>query len=500
MSGPSFEGTMLAAGDTPQPRARPESDPPQAGQAVREPPASSPPLLADGAAQVEAEVLRLEQLLAARAQELLAARAELDRLQGLLRDSVERFDEVLTRTAPPPEPAEHARQRELAVARALEAEAARAEIGFRLDELMGHLAAAGAAAGAEAAEGAEPGETLNVTCARLSGTVRGLMSARAEIEESRDSIAARLVLVEHDLDQLRGRHRSLERELAEAREQAELEQVATRGLDAQLQGALRAPDAETLRGELAGLRARSEESERAFVAAASEVATARAGMPEVLEWVAAARTQLDAMRVEISELKPSLARETEKNREAAEELARGAAERIVLRDALARAQHDAAVAREELQRIHSEQSRAGQGIATALDQARLAQLEQRGRVLELQEGFRDVRQVLEQLAGALDRGPGAHVFGDGESAASGEPTQPGMPTYIEAIEGLEEQLTLRDQRILELSAQLAHDRGRLLSVQEALRRLRATGASEPFAAERVDQLLALFGSTDSWRP
>ena len=120
---------------------------------------------------------------------------------------------------------------------------------------MAQTTGAGLLAAADA--GAEP---LDVVCARLNGTVRGLKSALAEAEESRDSASARLLLAEQDLAMLAGRARMLERELAEAREQIELEALHSRALAQKLEGSLPAAVAARLGGEIAGLRARCDDA------------------------------------------------------------------------------------------------------------------------------------------------------------------------------------------------------------------------------------------------
>ncbi|MFI5305863.1 MAG: hypothetical protein ACHQ53_00845 [Polyangiales bacterium] len=376
------------------------------------------------------ELVRLEGLLAARGAELIAAKAELARIQGLLRDAVGRFESL----SPRPDDlgrGELLRQREAAVERAIEAEAARAEVLFKLDELLGHLAAAGEG------EGGLFGESSATTSARLSGTVRGLLSARAELVEERDALAARLVLLEHDVEHQRGLARTRERDLAEAREHAELEQVTARSLAARL--------------------------EEAQQHALTELAEAKR----------AAALELEKLGAQIGELDQSLAREIENSREVVAELGRASAERLVLREELARAQQDSASARERVE----------------------------GRSAELTQSLRELRELLGALSASVERvaaSPSATAVG--MQAGEGEPTEPGTPPYVQAIEGLEEQVTLRDQRIVELSAQLGRERGRLSALHAALSALRTDEALGDAVAERIEPLLMLFGQTGSWRP
>ncbi len=471
MGGSSSEGTTVEVETRSEPGARVQE----------QPGAAAAPAATAAAATLEAETTRLEELLAARARELLAARGELERLQGLLRDALARLAGSAAGPAAAAELAELARQRELAVSRALEAEAARAEGALRLDELMGHLVAAGAS------DGAEAGESLPLTCARLAGTVRGLLSSRAEIEEGRDLAQARLVLVEHDLQAAGEQAHGLERALAETREQVELAGVARRVLAVQV---------DALAGERAGLRARLQEAERAQAAAQAAAAEARGTLAQsraeraALEAGAGAEREQLAQR--IHELDQAITRENEKTKEVADELARNAAEHL-LRE-------------RELERVREE-------LSTA--QARGEQVEQGSLVLErdaaaqqqraeaLAAALAELRRTLEQLGASLEPAraglQAAAPRFEEDAATPAETTQPGMPTYIEAIEGLEEQVSLRDQRIVELSGQLARDRGRLSALQTALRALQGAASEGPLA-EQLESLLALCERGDSLRP
>jgi chromosome segregation ATPase len=138
----------------------------------------APKLVPD--ARTPAEYSRLEQLLAERARELQQHRLEVARLKALLRDATADFERALS---VPPEPpvssGELARQRDAAVLRALEAEAARAEAVYRLDEAMGYMAEA------------SPGRPLEEECARLGDTVRRLegelAASRSECQEAREA-------------------------------------------------------------------------------------------------------------------------------------------------------------------------------------------------------------------------------------------------------------------------------------------------------------------------
>jgi hypothetical protein len=147
----------------------------------------APKLVPD--ARTPAEYARLEQLLAERARELQQHRLEVARLKALLRDATADFERALLASqalgALPAEPAlgnlELTRQRDAAVLRALEAEAARAEALFRLDEAMGYVAPA---------VGLPAPDPLEETCARLNDAVRRLegelAASRTECQEARE--------------------------------------------------------------------------------------------------------------------------------------------------------------------------------------------------------------------------------------------------------------------------------------------------------------------------
>lgn len=158
-----------------------------------------------------AEHTRLETLLAERARDALQQRREVGRIKALLRDASVDFERVLA-TAEPYEKVELARQRDAAVARALEAEAGRVEALFRLDELMGHLADASFADAPGLAAAAEPeGERARLTrsAAELETALR---ASRADCERMQQRQAA----IERELNALREHAQTLERELESA--------------------------------------------------------------------------------------------------------------------------------------------------------------------------------------------------------------------------------------------------------------------------------------------
>jgi hypothetical protein len=411
------------------------------------------------------EVARLEALLATRAEELAAQRAELARVRELLRDATRDFEHAAARAPDTAQVAELRNQREAAVGRALEAEAARVELGFRLDELLGHMAQATLSGGVSAPT--EPQrEPLDVTCARLNGTVRGLMSVLAETEEARDSADARLVLADQDLGVLAGRARLLERELAEAREQIELEAVRSHALAQKLEGSVPARTAARLGGEAAGLRARCDEFERTAETLASALAFARGR-------TAAPDTVEDSAR--IPELERMLEHETEKGREATAAHASVLAERMVLREELTRAQADVAGLRNALATLTGE-------LDAERNTGRRGVTEQRARAERLHDALREARHVLGELSGALERAstpPPPEPLRQDDT--SGNPTQPGMPTYIEAMEGLEELVALRDEHIRSLTTALQLERDRVRSIERMVQGLEPSSHLLPTA-------------------
>jgi hypothetical protein len=223
-----------------------------AALSIEETPA--PKLVPD--ARTPAEYARLEQLLAERARELHQHRLEVTRLKALLRDETAGFERALAAPPAPPEPsAELGRQRDAAVLRALEAEAARAEALYRLDEAMGFLAEASSRGptGSPAGHGSPGTHPLESECARLRDAVSRLEGelaasrsecehARAVREQTTCELATVLERVQHLERELATdqREQLRARSLAEALEDARsvlgefaraVERVAARGGD-----------------------------------------------------------------------------------------------------------------------------------------------------------------------------------------------------------------------------------------------------------------------------
>ena len=185
------------------------------------------------------EHARLERGLAEAAASLREANAEVERRGVLVRDMVEEIRELRTAidgggalesiaaptasadvgpTVAQDDLAALRAERDRAVARALDSEAARAEAQFAVDELMGRLVDLEGYVGDIALREAD-----------LEGRSRGLTSRLAEERELRGLEVARRALMEDDLEAARLRVLSLQREVAEVREQLELEMVRARG-------------------------------------------------------------------------------------------------------------------------------------------------------------------------------------------------------------------------------------------------------------------------------
>ena len=195
---------------------------------------------------------------------------------------------------------------------------------------------------------------------------------------------------------------------------------------------------------------------------------------------------------EIAALKHVVAEETETSHEAASALARAQAETMVLREQLTRVQEETAALRTSLRAREGEQDRGGDAFEAERAAAQRSVIEQRSRAERSRDALREARHLLGELAGALDRTvrsvhPVTRAADD--DAPVDEPTQPGMPTYIEAMEGLEELVALRDDHIRELTTKLQLERDRLRAVERALRALEPNAGSLPSA--EWAELLAL---------
>ncbi|MEY4581403.1 MAG: hypothetical protein RL701_6106, partial [Pseudomonadota bacterium] len=183
---------------------------------------------------------RVENLLALRTRNLGSLQRELDRRDRLLRDALDRIS-----TASAAEIASLRSRYDTAADRAVEAELARAELRFALDETRAQLTAA------PHAGAVRPGTDAPALYARVT-----------ELQQSEEQLKARLKQTERDRDAAAARNRDLERKAHEA---SDLLGAATRQ-----EHAVRAAAASrehALRGERAGLQARLSETERAWQSA-----------------------------------------------------------------------------------------------------------------------------------------------------------------------------------------------------------------------------------------
>jgi len=132
------------------------------------------------------ELARLESLLYARTQQSQTLSRELARCDRLLREALVRMPTLAGSEL-------HALRRgyDAAVERAVEAEVARAELTFALDETRAQLTAAGPSAATDVRQPGAPGVYARV----------------AELEEAEGNLHARLVLAEQDRDSAQQRLR-----------------------------------------------------------------------------------------------------------------------------------------------------------------------------------------------------------------------------------------------------------------------------------------------------
>ena len=240
---------------------------------------------------------RIEASLRERAQEIIALHAEIERRETLVRDVVEelrslregqlvdetsagadaerRLAETSARTAELEAQLRTLKaDREAAIQRALRAETERTEAGFRADEALGKLAEV-------AEQQGRADEERGRREAELSGFVRGLRARAAELEEMRGQAEGRVGLLRLDLEFAQAANLSLERAMADLREQFEFQLVratSAPGLDV---SPIERSESElaVLRGERDGLRARLDDREAALLAlqSAAPAAAAQAG-------------------------------------------------------------------------------------------------------------------------------------------------------------------------------------------------------------------------------
>ncbi len=181
------------------------------------------------AARDECDVF--EGRLRAAAREVTSLRAENERRGVLVRDLVEELRRNSTQASLAVVPsrgevdAELGRAQEAlstAQRRAVEAEARRAELAFRVDELTADLASIGQTHDARTAQ-------LVREHAASQGAAHGLLAQVGELSELRLVAESRLALVEDDLRRSRDQSRDLERRLGEMEEQLEVARMQRPG-------------------------------------------------------------------------------------------------------------------------------------------------------------------------------------------------------------------------------------------------------------------------------
>ncbi|MFW6051342.1 MAG: hypothetical protein ACODAU_09220 [Myxococcota bacterium] len=472
------------------------------------------------------ELGRFEAALAERARRVRELEAEVERRGQLVRDLIEELRGVRPsgdRESPTPEAGDVPQAgAEAAVQRAVEAEAARAEALFRIDELEARLAEVGE-------------EARSLRDANLEGTIRGLRSRVAELEELRGLAEGRLELTRMDLSAASERERQLERQLGELRDQFELELIRARGAEFALRERTeRAVQTEreltrrldSVRGENAGLRARLKEREDALEALRAAATPSQDGRLKEVE------AERDRLRGELAELREEreglvtrlqhdLAQEEEARRRLEEQQARlreenerlrsatvDASSAVDERDALARrvADLERALAedREALRaardmlaglprseggaRPPHEITAAGmESPATAADEG--APEELRRQLRSLQERAARLQEELEHERQARRAESGASTTSPGTDPAS----------EVRRLHGL---LGDRDAEVELLKGKLASQDREAGAMRDAFIEARreledllgaATESGDPATAERIGSLLRLLG-------
>lgn len=179
--------------------------------------------------------------------------------------------------------------------RVVQAEAARRAAEFKIDELEGKLL-----------EQAEE-SSFAAREAELSGSLRGLRSRIAELEELRERAEGRLRLSEAELEASRERARGLEQEAMALAEQLELEFVKQQS--AKLARPRQTADGEELallRGELAGLRSRLGDREEALRGLMTGAALKKTSNAELRTSLDLSESQVNVLRKECLDLRAQL--------------------------------------------------------------------------------------------------------------------------------------------------------------------------------------------------
>ncbi|MCB9591746.1 MAG: hypothetical protein H6719_03345 [Sandaracinaceae bacterium] len=273
----------------------------------------------------DAEYARLEAQLWESGRELTELRQEIARRAVLVRDLVEELVEARAHPAalvteedvplPPAQPMEAtlswsgeelrvALQHQVAesVERAVAAEAEKAELQFRLDEVRSQLAVSEQARENDV-------EDLRRMEAALRGTVRGLNARLADVTELYQQVQARLAITEDDRRAQAEQNVELQRELGETRERLELEiarastirEVSEQATTLRPAGGDAGPSAveEELRAELARCREEATELALAERRAAGEAQVTRAAHLELEQRISGMRLGYEARIAEV---------------------------------------------------------------------------------------------------------------------------------------------------------------------------------------------------------
>jgi chromosome segregation ATPase len=357
---------------------------PTAGAA--DPVASGPSESNRPAPEAESEFARLEQLLSARTRERRELAVELERRGALLRDACTRLSELAPRAAE----SQLRNERDGAVARAVEAEVARAEAMFKLDEVVGQLLALG---------GQRPPDS-QPTAAREPT----LASRLLELDELKQMADARVLLLEHELAHERGRMASAVRERVEGIEHFEFELSQARGESSaarqmlaeaeRASGAVRA-ELELLRAELDGARSATHDAENESAVLRSQLESERATLRDE---ASSARGSLQ------TELETERALRLDSDSELTALRADLANERAQL-NAISERERDAlATAGAELQRVRGELQHARDALVGELDGLRFRMIEAetalRGNAERLGRAQHQVRELEHKLHAA----------------------------------------------------------------------------------------------------
>jgi len=420
----------------------------------------------------DADIERIEALLKQRAGELRELRNEHGRQASLMRGLASRFEELSPPTdagadhagvAPTGDAAELQSRLTAATTRVLDAEAARAEALFKLDEVTGALRAAqtspsGSSAGGEGQESA-----------RLEGTARGLQSVVAELTEARDTAQARLMLAEHDLEDGAGRERDLERRLVEQREQLEYEVARSHTADnadnsdnARLQHRLAG-----LEGERSGLGLRAAEAEHAVQTLAQSKQQVVARLSKTADELGAARAELgstktnnEAMAARINEMELHLARERKRASELRQGVESASSDLSTRESELSSLRTECERLRQSLEQVEVGELAKQDSLRSAASAAERAHQRAERETAQLGELLGETRDALVALGAGVEQlssGPAGAQATEGLATVAGDMDAPGLDPEAPTPDELLAQLKARHDRIDQLERQHTAD-------------------------------------------